>query len=59
MPVEIKELVVRALVRSSESPAGDTPKETPSAALGDAERQALIAASVREVLRVLECSKER
>lgn len=70
MPVEIKELVVRAVVRSPESRVGQSGQNgqcgsagaAPSAAAGglsDDDREALVAASAREVLRILECAKAR
>lgn len=55
MPVEIKELVIRAVVQSpSEHPAPATsPHSDPH------DRQAIIEAAVREVLRILRAGKER
>ncbi len=54
MPVEIKELIVRASVGA---PPGDRPPE--NGGLSEEDRKALIEASVREVLRILERSRER
>lgn len=57
MPVEIKELVVRAVVRPAASGGEDRP---PSGGAGaDAEREAILQACVREVLGILRKSKER
>ena len=72
MPIEIKELVVRASVVQQSLPSdtgcGPSPGGTArssdgttasgSSLTGD-DREALIAASVREVLRILEQAKER
>jgi hypothetical protein len=52
MPIEIKELVIRAVV----DPA---PESGVSAAVGDLDREALIAACVEEALRILRRAKER
>lgn len=55
MPIEIKELVIRAV--AVETPADDAPRSGP--ALADADREALIAECVREVLRILRRAEER
>ena len=55
MPVEIKELVVRAVVRPA---AGGGEGGSPAVGAG-AESEALLQACVKEVLRILRRSKER
>lgn len=55
MPVEIRELVIRAVV----APDGDRPAPAAPAALAEEERRAIVEAAVREVLRILKTSKER
>jgi hypothetical protein len=55
MPVEIKELVIRAIVSSpgdAQAPAGDAPGK-------DGAMEAMVEAAVKEVLRILKASKER
>ncbi len=52
MPVEIKELVIRAVVDRE-------PGEGEGAAGAPSERDAIVQACVREVLRILEKSRER
>lgn len=62
MPVEIKELVIRAVVDPRrEQPATSAPEASTSAAAarGGEEQAALVAATVKEVLRILRASKER
>ncbi len=54
MPVEIKELIVRAIATKDRTEA-EEPAETPEA---DAP-QALVEACVRQVLNILKRSKER
>jgi hypothetical protein len=54
MPVEIKELVIRAVVAP---PEGEPRSRTE--AQETAGQEAVIEAAVREVLRVLKASKER
>ncbi len=54
MPVEIKELIVRAIVTKDRTEA-EVPAQTPEA---DAS-QALVEACVRQVLTILKRSKER
>lgn len=54
MPIEIKELVIRAVVEDHEKAnAGG------GAALTDDQRHALVDSAVKEVLRILKKSKER
>jgi hypothetical protein len=54
MPVEIKELVIRAVVDSS---GGQSPRRVEENASGS--DQALIEACVKEVLRILKRAEER
>ncbi|WP_437719893.1 DUF5908 family protein [Sorangium sp. So ce861] len=54
MPVEIKELVIRAVVAPPEGAA-----RARAAAPDAAGQEAVIEAAVKEVLRVLKASKER
>ncbi len=55
MPVEIKELVIRAVVeRERETPDRTTRRPPP----GD-EKQEIVEACVRQVLRILKKSRER
>lgn len=64
MPVEIKELVIRAVVgqpddgRRMDQAPGE-PGAEPASASTSADRDAIVAAAVKEVLRVLRASKER
>lgn len=58
MPVEIKELVIRAVV----APPEGAPGARAAAQAGDnmaAAQEAVIEAAVKEVLRILRASKER
>jgi len=55
MPVEIKELVIRAVVTSDSGQAKGAANSPPSAEL----QQALVEAAVKEVLRILRAGKER
>lgn len=58
MPVEIKELVIRAVV----APPPGAPGARVAAPAGDtmaAGQEAVIEAAVKEVLRILRASKER
>ena len=55
MPIEINELVVRAVVEDAPSPR----REGSDAAGGEAEREAIVAACVKEVLRILRRKEER
>lgn len=55
MPVEIRELVIRAVV----DPGPERPAPAAPAALTGEDRDALVEAAVREVLRILKTSKER
>ena len=64
MPLEIKELVIRAVVNRADIPvqAGDAPDTAthgrPGTLSAD-ERHQLVSAAAREVLRVLRAAKER
>jgi Family of unknown function (DUF5908) len=55
MPVEIKELVIRAVVKDDEGnePANDC------VALTEVDRDTIVRLAVKEVLRILKQSKER
>lgn len=58
MPVEIRELVIRAVV----DPKGERPAPAGSAASvasASDEREAIVAAAVAEVLRILRAAQER
>ncbi len=55
MPVEIRELIIRAIVPGSEGSV-DAP---PATTLTDEEREAIIEACVRQVLKILKNSQER
>jgi hypothetical protein len=55
MPVEIKELVIRAVAKQE---GADLTPAAP-ASRSDEERQAIVEAAVKEVLRVLKASRER
>jgi hypothetical protein len=64
MPVEIKELVIRAVVQPEAGHAnGQGAAEPGASATGSGadpeEREAIVAAAVKEVLRILRASKER
>lgn len=55
MPVEIKELIIRAIV-------APTPEPPPAAApgrLSEEEQEAIVAACVRQVLQILARARER
>lgn len=55
MPVEIKELIIRAVAeRDMESSS-----RTPSLPMAGEEKDALVSACVRQVLRILKKSKDR
>jgi hypothetical protein len=56
MPVEIKELIVRAVVEPDRGSRRDAPSAR--SAQND-ESEALVEACVRQVLKILERSKER
>jgi hypothetical protein len=56
MPVEIKELVVRAVVPAEDQDPGAA---SGTATLSEEEKTAMVEACVREVLKVLRSSKER
>jgi hypothetical protein len=55
MPVEIRELIIRAVVTGGEEGA----EAIPTTAITDEEREAIIEASVRQVLKILKKSQER
>ena len=55
MPVEIKELVIRAVAQSSDHPSVQTRDEDPQSM----DTQSLIEACVKEVLRILRRLEER
>ena len=55
MPVEIKELVIRAVVESGAGARSHAQDQPPA---GD-EKSALVQACVKEVLRILRKAKER
>lgn len=64
MPVEIKELVIRAVVHQDARPADghDAAVDGASAArsgIDPEERDAIVEAAVKEVLRILRASRER
>jgi len=62
MPIEIKELVIRAVVDPTGGPAHGQGAAEPGAATASAapeDRDAIIAAAVKEVLRILRAAKER
>ena len=55
MPVEIKELVIRAVAQSSDHPSVQ-PRDEDAHSM---EKQSLIESCVREVLRILNRAEER
>ena len=55
MPVEIKELIIRAMVRPDEA----QPRAPAAIYEGDDEREAIVEACVRQVMQILKKSKER
>lgn len=59
MPVEIKELVIRAVVQAAEPRDFATENTTAGPVGGTVERDEIIAAAVRQTLRVLKAGKER
>jgi hypothetical protein len=60
MPVEIKELVIRATVTTQEDRSSSTDANTEAeATLTEAERSIIVRAAVEEVLRIMRASKER
>ena len=59
MPVEIRELIIRAKVNATEAPgSNDAPQQRESALTGD-ERAEIVRSAVDQVLRILKTSKER
>lgn len=63
MPVEIKELVIRAVVQKDGAvktePISPTAQTAGSPPVADEERAAIVSIAVREVLRILKAAKER
>lgn len=63
VPVEIKELVIRAVVQkggaAAAEPANPSAQAAGSAPIAEEERAAIVSAAVREVLRILKAAKER
>jgi hypothetical protein len=55
MPIEIRELIIRAVVTES---VGDA-EATSTSTITDEEREAIIAASVRQVMKILKKLQER
>lgn len=55
MPVEIKELIIRAVVDESDKREHDAPKTW----TGSSEKEALLEDCVKQVLRILRRSRER
>ena len=55
MPVEIKELIIRAVAERDQ----DSSPRTTSLPMAGEEKEALVNACVRQVLRILKKSKER
>lgn len=59
MPVEIKELVIRAIAEPAGPPSAASRPAAPPATIGRDNREAIIQACVKRVLRILERSRER
>lgn len=59
MPVEIKELVIRAVADESASCDREKRKSSTTSDSGMDNADAIISACVREVMRILEKSRER
>jgi hypothetical protein len=59
MPVEIKELVIRATVTTQEARSSTDAGTNEQAALAEADRSIIVRAAVEEVLRIMRASKER
>ncbi len=57
MPIEIRELVIRAVVEQGKQAPGSNPD--PGVPRSDEEREALVQACVEQVLRVLRRERER
>jgi len=55
MPVEIKELIIRAVVEQDQ----ESSQNAPSLQTSDNEKEALLEACVKQVLKILKRSKER
>ncbi len=59
MPVEIRELVIRATVKSPGCQDQDEDVDAPGSAFTGNDRDAIVRAAVEAVLRTLRASKER
>ena len=63
VPVEIKELVIRAVVQKDGAVQAEPPDPSAQAAgstaVTEEDRAAMVSAAVREVLRILKAAKER
>ena len=59
MPVEIRELVIRATVSNKKTREADDADSDAPTALTDADRTGIVRTAVEEVLRILKTSKER
>lgn len=62
MPLEIKELIIRAQVDDHQASTGPMPAsngQTGGAVLSAAQKSELVAACVEAVMRILEAKKER
>lgn len=57
MPIEIRELVIRAVVEQGAAVSRSSPE--PAVARGEQEREALVQACVEQVLRILRRERER
>jgi len=55
MPVEIKELIIRAIVADD----GNDPTKGAAGAAPEIDREALVQECVRQVMKILETAKER
>lgn len=59
MPVEIKELVIRAVAQQSGQEQADSGSASGASSSSHEERAAIVEAAVKEVLRILRAAKER
>ena len=59
MPVEIKELVVRAVVEQDRETNRETARDQSQGPCTPEEREAIVEAAVAQVLRILRKAKER
>jgi hypothetical protein len=61
MPIEIKELHIRITVNAPESNPGQAPSTAPAQSGGDslADKEAVVAECVEQVLQILQGKKER